>query len=148
MVCLLCVPFKINCLLEEYRSSRLGVGWGFTTCRLKNLNVTRCYTGSHTDWALVGTIMSLLVSWEVRNFLICQVTSSFSRRTLLLHWITYLCKFYVCLCVQIIHAMKKNGYVSLVDDNFKLSKKDHTVLYPEDENSRKLPSILPSSSKV
>jgi hypothetical protein len=44
--------------------------------------------------------------------------------------------------------MKKNGYVSLVDDNFKLSKKDHTVLYPEDENSRKLPSILPSSSKV
>ncbi|GFG28152.1 hypothetical protein Cfor_08246 [Coptotermes formosanus] len=48
---------------------------------------------------------------------------------------------------QIIHAMKKNGHLNVVDEKkFWLSKKEH-VSYPEDENSRKLPSILPNSSK-
>jgi hypothetical protein len=52
------------------------------------------------------------------------------------------------MCVQIIHAMKKNGHLNVVDEKkFWLSKKEH-VSYPEDENSRKLPSILPNSSKV
>jgi hypothetical protein len=50
--------------------------------------------------------------------------------------------------VQIIHAMKKNGYLNMVDEKkCKLFKKEH-ISYPEDENSRKLPSILPNSSKV
>jgi hypothetical protein len=44
--------------------------------------------------------------------------------------------------------MKKNGFLNLVDEKFKLPKKEHNISYLEDETSRKLPSILPDSSKV
>jgi hypothetical protein len=45
--------------------------------------------------------------------------------------------------------MKKNGFLNVVDEKkFRLSKKEHNISYPEDENGRKLPSILPDSSKV
>lgn len=53
---LLWVPLKINCLLEEYG---IGSPQGFTFCQWKNLSVTRCDTGSHIQWAVVGNIMNL-----------------------------------------------------------------------------------------
>jgi hypothetical protein len=51
--------------------------------------------------------------------------------------------------VQIIHAMRKNGFLNVIDEKkLKLSKKEHDISHPKDETSRKLPSILPDSSKV